>query len=104
MERTKKLKIGNPMEDGVKVGATICKMQYDKILNYLDIARKEGAEVLCGGGPVTPDNPDLAVSLCSYVFCTVKFNFSSKLPNSDNVHRLCIISVFQICTKLTMIQ
>ena len=63
VERTKKLKIGNPMEPDVKVGATICQMQYDKILKYLDIAKQEGAKVLCGGGPVTPDHPDLAVSI-----------------------------------------
>jgi len=60
VERTKKLKIGNPMQKDVKVGATICKMQYDKILKYLDIAREEGCEVLCGGGAVSLDDPDLA--------------------------------------------
>ena len=65
VERTKKLKIGNPMQEDVKVGATICKMQYDKILKYLDIAREEGCEVLCGGGAVSLDDPDLAVSYSS---------------------------------------
>ena len=38
-------------------------MQYDKILAYLETARKEGAEILCGGGPVTPDDPEFAVSV-----------------------------------------
>jgi len=61
VERTKKLIVGNPMNDDTKVGATICRMQYDKILAYLDVARAEGAEVLCGGGAVTPDDPELAV-------------------------------------------
>jgi hypothetical protein len=54
------------MDPDVKVGATICKMQYDKILKYLDIAREEGARVLCGGGPVTPDSPDFAVSSVNF--------------------------------------
>ena len=61
VERTLKLKVGNPMEDGIKVGATICKMQYDKILHYLEVARAEGAKVLCGGGPVEPCDPELRV-------------------------------------------
>lgn len=63
VERTDKLKVGNPMDPDTKVGATIGQMQYDKILEYLEGARGEGAKVLCGGGPVTLADPDLQEGL-----------------------------------------
>ena len=54
---------GDPMDQETQVGAIICKMQYDKILHYIDIARKEGATILCGGEPVKPEDPKLKVNL-----------------------------------------
>lgn len=57
------------MDPDTKVGATIGQMQYDKILEYLEGARGEGAKVLCGGGPVTLADPDLQVSLVQSNVC-----------------------------------
>jgi betaine-aldehyde dehydrogenase len=51
VERAKALKIGNGMEDGVHVGPLVSKAQYDKVLSYIEIGKKEGATLLCGGGP-----------------------------------------------------
>jgi aldehyde dehydrogenase len=48
-ERVKAIKVGNPLDDTVSMGAQASKDQYEKILNYLDIGRQEGAEVLIGG-------------------------------------------------------
>ena len=39
------------------MGAQASQDQYEKILNYLQIGKDEGAEVLCGGGAYK--NPDL---------------------------------------------
>ncbi len=49
MERCKSIKRGNPLDDETMVGAQASKQQYDKIIDYLEIGRKEGAEVLMGG-------------------------------------------------------
>ncbi len=50
IERTKAIKRGNPLDTETMVGAQASQAQYEKILSYIDIGKKEGAEVLMGGG------------------------------------------------------
>ncbi|GAA0221588.1 acetaldehyde dehydrogenase ExaC [Marinomonas primoryensis] len=50
IERTKTIKRGNPLDTDVQVGAQASKEQFDKILSYIEIGKKEGAELLIGGG------------------------------------------------------
>lgn len=49
IERTKAIKLGDPLEGSTMMGAQASHDQYQKILSYFDIGRQEGAEVLCGG-------------------------------------------------------
>lgn len=49
IERTKKIVRGNPLDTETQVGAQASAEQYDKILGYMDIGRKEGVEFLTGG-------------------------------------------------------
>jgi aldehyde dehydrogenase len=49
IERTKAIKMGNPLDGSTMMGAQASHDQYEKILSYFDIGRQEGAEVLCGG-------------------------------------------------------
>ena len=49
IERTNAIKMGNPFDEGTMMGAQASEDQYNKILNYIDIGKEEGAEVLCGG-------------------------------------------------------
>jgi len=49
VERTEAIKMGNPLDENVMMGAQVSNDQYEKILSYFDIGRKEGAEVLTGG-------------------------------------------------------
>ncbi|PAY00959.1 aldehyde dehydrogenase [Pseudoalteromonas sp. HM-SA03] len=49
IERTKAIKRGNPLDTETMVGAQASQAQFDKILSYIDIGKKEGAEVLIGG-------------------------------------------------------
>jgi (Z)-2-((N-methylformamido)methylene)-5-hydroxybutyrolactone dehydrogenase len=42
-------KMGNPMELDTQVGPITNKPQFEKVLNYIDIARSEGATALLGG-------------------------------------------------------
>ena len=48
-----KLVVGNPLEDSTKVGAIVSKPHFDKILGFIDLAKKEGAAILTGGKAVT---------------------------------------------------
>jgi len=58
LERTQQIKRGNPLDSETMVGAQASKAQFDKILSYIDIGKKEGAEVLTGGN-VEQLNDDL---------------------------------------------
>lgn len=49
VERTKAIKMGNPLAEDTMMGAQASNDQYEKILSYMDIGKQEGAEVLCGG-------------------------------------------------------
>jgi aminomuconate-semialdehyde/2-hydroxymuconate-6-semialdehyde dehydrogenase len=51
----KKLKVGDPMNDDNWVGAIVSKPHQEKILYYIDLAKKEGGKVLCGGAQIFLD-------------------------------------------------
>ena len=53
IERTKQINRGNPLDEDVQVGAQASAQQYNKILDYLEIGQKEGAQVLSGGNKHT---------------------------------------------------
>lgn len=49
IERVGKVKLGHPLDPATMMGAQASNDQYEKILNYIEIGKEEGAEVLCGG-------------------------------------------------------
>ncbi|MEV0548440.1 aldehyde dehydrogenase [Nocardia salmonicida] len=49
VERTKAIISGNPLDETTMIGAQASNDQFEKILSYIDIGKKEGAEVLTGG-------------------------------------------------------
>ncbi|MEV6323715.1 aldehyde dehydrogenase family protein [Nocardia sp. NPDC051787] len=51
LERTKAIKGGDPLDETTMIGAQASNDQYEKILSYIDIGRREGAQVLTGGAP-----------------------------------------------------
>lgn len=50
IERVKAIKMGHPLDDETMVGAQASNDQYEKILNYFEVGREEGAKILVGGG------------------------------------------------------
>lgn len=48
----KKLKVGNPTDDSVKLGAVVSQPHFEKVLSYIELAKTEGGTVLCGGHAV----------------------------------------------------
>jgi aldehyde dehydrogenase len=49
LERVKAIKQGSPLDSGTMLGAQASLDQMNKIMNYIDIGKQEGAEVLIGG-------------------------------------------------------
>lgn len=56
INRAKTIKRGNPLDTETQVGAQASQQQFDKIQEYIDIGRKEGAEVLIGGNVAQIDS------------------------------------------------
>jgi aminomuconate-semialdehyde/2-hydroxymuconate-6-semialdehyde dehydrogenase len=52
VERVKKLKVGDPLNDDTDLGAIVSKPHMEKILFYIDLAQKEGGKILCGGNGI----------------------------------------------------
>ena len=46
----KTARMGDPMSPDTQVGPVTTRPQYEKVLGYIDIAKKEGAKLLMGGG------------------------------------------------------
>ena len=49
--RVEAIKMGNPLDNTVMMGAQASKIQFDKISSYLKLGKEEGAELLTGGAP-----------------------------------------------------
>jgi len=47
--RVKKLDVGPPKDPESKLGAVVSKAHLEKILSYIDLAKEEGGQILCGG-------------------------------------------------------
>ena len=56
IEKTSKLKIGDPLEAATDQGAIVNKTQLDKIKFYVDLAQKEGGKIALGGTAPEPIN------------------------------------------------
>ncbi|XP_017275788.1 4-trimethylaminobutyraldehyde dehydrogenase B [Kryptolebias marmoratus] len=59
VRRTEAIPIGDPLLDSTRMGALVSRPHLDKVLSFVDQAKKEGATVLCGGEPFVPADPKL---------------------------------------------
>lgn len=57
-ERTRQIRLGDPQDWATEMGPLAFGGQLDKVHSYVEVAQKEGAHVLAGGGP--PDEPELS--------------------------------------------
>ena len=55
VERVKQVKVGHPLNPSIKMGPVVSEAQYQKVLNYIQIAGDEGAELLLGGNAMEID-------------------------------------------------
>jgi len=53
VEKVKSLKVGHPSEIDTNIGALVSKPHLEKVKSYIEIAKEEGATILCGGNEVT---------------------------------------------------
>lgn len=51
VEETRKITIGNGMDDGVLLGPLVSKKQFERVRAFVETARQKGIVILAGGGP-----------------------------------------------------
>jgi betaine-aldehyde dehydrogenase len=57
-EATRKVKVGDPVDDATEVGTLVSAKQRDRVKDYIEIGLGEGATLVVGG--TAPDDPALA--------------------------------------------
>ncbi|MBN3279204.1 A9A1A dehydrogenase, partial [Polyodon spathula] len=74
VKKTRGIKVGDPLEEGTRMGALISKPHLDRVLGFVRQAKQQGATVLCGGEPYVSEDPKLKngyfMSPCVLSNCT----------------------------------
>ena len=58
VEKFKNVKVSDPLNPDTQMGSQIYAAQVNKVLQYVDIAKKEGATIACGGYKLTENGLD----------------------------------------------
>ena len=77
VERTKRLTVGDPLDEATIVGPMISQAHLAKVRSYIELGPTEGATLLCGGLG-QPDVPD-RVKRGNYVLPTVFANVDNRM-------------------------
>ncbi|UCG60883.1 MAG: aldehyde dehydrogenase family protein [Candidatus Zixiibacteriota bacterium] len=71
VERAKKLKVGNGLDESVEMGPCINQGQLETVLSYIEIGKKEGATLVTGGEKLTGGDYDKGFFVQPTVFTGV---------------------------------
>lgn len=58
VEEFKKVKVGDPLDPETQMGSQINEGQLEKIMSYVNIAKEDNLNILCGGEPLTENGLD----------------------------------------------
>ncbi|MFQ5867892.1 MAG: aldehyde dehydrogenase family protein [bacterium] len=72
VNKTKGLRIGNGMEPETQVGPMVSEEQLEMVLNYVELGKKEGAKLLCGGRRLRGRKYDRGYFIEPTIFSEVK--------------------------------
>jgi len=68
VQETKKIKVGNGLEDGVWMGPCASESQFHTVKNYIEIGKKEGAQLITGGEILTGEEFEKGFYLTPAIF------------------------------------
>ncbi len=72
VERAKRLKVGNGLDETVEMGPLVSEGQRQTVHSYVEIGRAEGARLVCGGEPLRGEGYDKGFFYKPTVFAGVK--------------------------------
>lgn len=53
VERTKRITVGNGLDEGTEMGPLVSEAHLQKVLSYIELGKEEGATLVCGGERLT---------------------------------------------------
>lgn len=71
-ERFNRVKVGLPWLKETQMGAQVDERQLEKILSYIELGKKEGARLVCGGEKITTDGLEKGNFIRPTIFADVK--------------------------------
>lgn len=74
MRKAKMIKIGNPLDETTEMGPVASEKQLNKVMNYIEIGKKEGAEIVYGGGRIESGELKKGFYISPTIFTNVKNN------------------------------
>ncbi|KAI8900641.1 aldehyde dehydrogenase domain-containing protein, partial [Globomyces pollinis-pini] len=99
IEKSKKIKIGDPFDSDTELGPIVDKIQLDSIMNFIDDARASGATISFGGNKidrkgyymsptvitnVDDSNPVVQKEVFGPVVCVLKFKTTQEVIERAN--------------------
>jgi betaine-aldehyde dehydrogenase len=72
---TRNVKVGDPLDEATEVGTLVSERQRERVMDYIEIGRSEGATIVVGGEP--PTGPEFATG--AYLQPTVFDNVSNDM-------------------------
>jgi aldehyde dehydrogenase (NAD+) len=70
-ERASKLKVGDGMQAGVEIGPAVDQPALESILRYIEVAKQEGGNLLCGGNRLSGECYDKGFFVQPTVFSEI---------------------------------
>ncbi|MBI3579787.1 MAG: aldehyde dehydrogenase, partial [Ignavibacteriales bacterium] len=95
IEKTKRLKLGDPMNPATDLGPVISKKQQERVLGYVEKGKQQGAAVAVGGN--APQTPELSNGF--FVEPTIFTNVDNKMTIAREEIFGPVLSVIQYETE-----
>ncbi|MCQ9156118.1 aldehyde dehydrogenase family protein [Acidomonas methanolica] len=70
--RFEKVRVGDPLDPNTQMGAQVSQIQTDRIMGYIDLAKKEGARILTGGRRLTGGEYDAGFFIAPTIIVDVR--------------------------------
>lgn len=72
VQETEKIKVGNGLQEGIWMGPCASESQFNTVKHYIEIGKKEGAELIAGGDVLTGEEFDKGFYITPAIFDHVK--------------------------------
>ncbi|WP_175639244.1 alpha-ketoglutaric semialdehyde dehydrogenase GucD [Metabacillus schmidteae] len=71
VQETEKIKVGNGLQEGIWMGPCASESQFNTVKHYIEIGKKEGAELIAGGDVLTGEEFDKGFYITPAIFDNV---------------------------------